>query len=170
MGTIDTVDYNKVKNYLESIANAYKKVDTFIGFNEQELHTELNKKRGPEGVLMVLFKYEGQLNGNNQRTLAGRVIHFAILKDVKKDDFDQEAQVIGECENIGLAIVSRIYYDSREEDSKWLYKNFDQNTVEFNEIRLKSSKGLVGMEFSFTLKTPQPLTLNVDDWDDLDAI
>ncbi|KZS41917.1 hypothetical protein AWE51_00275 [Aquimarina aggregata] len=164
----NSLDYHKVKRYLQAKADAYSKVDTFLGFNEQELHIELNKKCGPEGVLMVLFKYEGQLNGNNQRTLAGRVIHFAILKDVKKDDFDMESQVIGECENIGFSIVSRIYYDSRREDSEWLYKNFDQNTVEFNEIRLKSSRGLVGMEFSFTLKTPQPLTLNIDDWSDLD--
>ncbi len=166
----NTLDYYKIKVYLKSLADNYTKIDAFIGYNEEELHSEINKKYGISGTILVPFKYEGSLNGNNQRTLAGRIIHFAVLQQYKKGDYDLESRVIADCENIGLAVLSRIAYDSKKPDSNWLYKNFDQNTVEFNEIRLESSAGLVGMEFSFQLKTPQPLSLIVNDWLDIDSI
>ncbi|WP_281991403.1 hypothetical protein [Aquimarina aggregata] len=171
MGTSEVVDYDKVKSYLKKISESYSKVDKFIGFNEKELHIELNKKKGIPGTLLSPFKYEGSLNGNNQRTLAGRVIHFGVLRSISKiDDYDLESATIAECENIGFGVLSRIYYDSKNPNSKWLYKNFDQNTVEFNELRLKSALGLVGMEFAFTLKTSQPLVLDVNEWSDIDTL
>ncbi|TSE02925.1 hypothetical protein [Aquimarina algiphila] len=167
----ERLDYNKVKTYLESLASYCTEIDNFVGYNEQELHDKLNTKRGIQGKLLTIFKYEGVLNGNDQRTLAGRVIHFGIVQSISKaDDYALESSTIADCERVGFKVLSRIYYDSKKPDSQWLYKNFDQNNVEFNEIRLKSSLGLVGMEFSLTLKTKQPLTIDVNDWSDIDSL
>ncbi|WP_271730017.1 hypothetical protein [Aquimarina algiphila] len=167
----ERLDYNKIKEYLGTLASSCSEIDDFVGYNEQELHDLLSSKYGISGKLLTIFKYEGALNGNDQRTLAGRVIHFGILESISKvDDYTLEASTIADCERVGFKVLSRIAYDSKRPDSKWLYKNFDQNTVEFNEIRLKSNLGLVGMEFSLTLKTKQPLTIDVNDWSDIDSL
>ncbi len=167
----ERLDYNKVKEYLKSLASSCTEINNFVGYNEQELHDVLNSKYGIQGKLLTIFKYEGALNGNDQRTLAGRVIHFGVLEPISKvGDYTLEASTIADCERVGFKVLSRINYDSKKPDSKWLYKNFDQNTVEFNEIRLKSSLGLVGMEFSLTLRTKQPLTIDINDWNDIDSL
>lgn len=166
----ETVDYHKVREYLEGIASTCKDIDFFIGFSEKELHTILGRKDSPEGVLLIPYKYEGSLNGNNQRTLAGRMIHFAVLQTTTQHDFIEESKRIATCENIGFKVLGRIHYDSRKVDSRWLYDNFDKNTVEFHEIRYKTGMGLVGMEFVFELKTPQPLGIDPADWTDIDSL
>ncbi len=171
MNTNNTVDYDKIKQYLKNLSESYSRIDTFIGFNALELQSSLKMLAKENITALVPFAYEGSLNGNNQRTLSGRNIQFGIVRSISNtNDFNLESQIIADCENIGLGLLSRIHYDSKKPTSQWLYKNFDQNTVEFKEIRLKTAIGLVGTEFTFTLKTPQPLTVDINEWSDLEEL
>lgn len=164
------LDIHIIREYFEQLVQHHTRINHFVGFKEEELATLLTRKKSPEGLILALFQYNAGLKGNHQRTQASRTIHFAVLQYAKKGDYVQNSMALAECENAGLGVLSRIWYDSKKNICEWLYNRFDQNTVKFNEIPLKSHLGLVGMEFIFELSAAQPLTIDVNDWEDIDEI
>ena len=165
------LNYNIVKEYFNYLATNHKNINSFVGYSAEELATELRKIKGLPDPILVLYNYEGKLDGNNQRTFANRTISFAILKQVEKvDDFTVQYQAIADCEELGLSVLSRIHYDSKGKKIEWLYNNFIKDSVRFNEVKYKSSEGLFGMEFSFDLKTLEPLSIVADDWEDIESV
>lgn len=162
------VTYTTVKEYFKSLSTNHKDINSFVGYAAEELASEMAKLRGLSTPVLVLFNYEGKLDGNKQRTLANRTISFAILKSVtKKDDFTEQYSVIAECEVLGLSVMSRINYDSKYVKDHWLHNNFMQETVRFNEVKYRGKEALFGMEFFFDIKTSEPLTININNWVDL---
>lgn len=162
------LNYNIVKEYFNELATNQKNINSFVGYSAEELATELGKLKGLPSPILVLYNYEGKLDGNNQRTFANRTISFAVLKQIKKlDDYTAQYKAIADCEELGLSVLSRINYDSKGKKIEWLYNNFIKDSVRFNEVRYKSSEGLFGMEFTFDLKTLEPLSIIAEDWEDI---
>lgn len=162
------LNYNIVKEYFKGLATKHKNINSFVGYSAEELATELAKVKGLASPTLVLYNYEGKLDGNNQRTFANRTISFAILKQVKKlDDFTAQYQAIADAEGLGLSVLSRINYDSKKGEIAWLSQNFIKDSVRFNEIKYKGQGGLFGMEFTFDLKTLEPLSIIAEDWEDI---
>lgn len=165
------ITYNTILEYFKSLAKNHIAINSFIGYSPMELSTKMNTVKGIEYPALVLYNYEGKLDGNKQRTIAQRTISFAVVKHVKKlDNFDEQYTAIAESEVIGLAILSRINYDSKGNKVEWLYNNFLKESVHFNEVKLKGTDGLFGMEFSFDLKIPEPLSIVAEEWADIDSI
>jgi hypothetical protein len=162
------LNYKICLDYFKDLVTQHKIIKSFVGYSAEELATEMAKIKGIPDPILVLYNYEGKLDGNNQRTFANRTISFAILKQVKKvDDFTAQYQAIADCEELGLSVLSRVNYDSKGKKVEWLYNNFIKDSVRFNEVKYKSSEGLFGMEFSFDLKTLEPLSIVADDWEDI---
>ncbi|CAL2105480.1 conserved hypothetical protein [Tenacibaculum sp. 190524A02b] len=165
------LDYNIIKEYFGNLVENHVEIKSFIGYSSEELAMNLAKVKGIESPMLVLFDYQGKLDGNNQRTFASRTISFAVLQQVNKlDDFTKQYEAVASCESLGLSFLSRIYYDSKLSKLKWLYNNFVKDSVRFNEVRYKSGNGLFGMEFTFNLKTHEPLSVNPSVWKDIDQI
>lgn len=163
--------YEILMEYFKYLSKNHADINSFVGYSSLEFQTEIKKVKGLEDYILVLYNYEGKLDGNNQRTISQRSISFAILKQVKKvHDFVGQYKAIAECEVIGLEVLSRINYDSKLDDVKWLYNNFVKESVNFKEVGLKTENGLFGMEFYFDIKTPEPLTILAEKWDDIDSV
>lgn len=71
---------------------------------------------------------------------------------------------------MGFSVLSRINYDSKTNKVAWLYNNFLKNSVRFNEVKYKGQDSLFGMEFTFDLKTQEPLSIVADDWKGVDVV
>lgn len=166
---MELLDYEKLKKYMKLRCDSCSLVDYFLGYDEQELTHYISSVGIHEKTIVVMLEYKGALSGNNQRTLSGREVRFAVLRK-GGGGFEKDTSQVAICENVGFVLLSRILYDSRFPESEWLYDNFDQDTVEFMDIRSLTVSNLIGMEFGFELKTPQPLNLNPDDWEDIDFV
>jgi hypothetical protein len=162
------VTYKTIHDYFKTLGENHKTIETFVGYSPEELAVQMGKLKGFKTPMMVLFNYEGKLDGNQQRTFATRTISFAILKTVvKPDNFTEQYNAIAESEVLGLSVLSRINYDSKCKNVEWLHNNFLKESVRFNEIKFKGKEALFGMEFFFDLKTPEPLVIEENNWNDI---
>ncbi len=162
--------YQKLADYMKALADNHTAINSFISYSEKELATEMRKRQALTYPALVLFGYSGKLDGNKQRTFAERSIAFAIVSKVnKRDDFQAQYQAINDAEQIGLSILSRINYDSKQPVMEWLYNAFDKNSVRFSEITGRETDNLFGMEFHFELKNKEPLIIDAADWADIDT-
>ena len=162
------VTYIAILEYFRMLADNHSQIQSFIGYSPLALQSKISSMKGLETPTLVLYDYEGRLDGNNQRTIAQRTISFALVESVKHgDDFDGQYESISVCEGIGLSVLSRINFESKKSDLKWLYNNFVKDSVRFNEIKLKGKDGMFGMQFSFDLRISEPLVINPCDWKDI---
>jgi hypothetical protein len=158
-------------DYFKDLAKNHADINSFVGYSSLDFQTQINTVKGLDDFILVLYNYEAKLEGNNQRTISQRSISFAILKKVKElHDFNAQYKAIAECEVIGLEVLSRVNYDSKLDEVKWLYNNFVKESVNFKEVGLKTESGLFGMEFFFDIKTPEPLTILAEKWDDIESV
>lgn len=160
------LSYDKVISYFKDLVELNLYLKNFVAFSPQELSVKATGKRGLNGYTLALFQYTATLDGNKQRTLGKRTIGFAIVNPTSNDDFKAQYKTIAEAEQIGLTVISRINYDSKQ-PKHWLYNNFDKASVRFNEITASESDNFYGMEFFFQVRTWEPLNLDPNDWEDI---
>lgn len=156
--------YEILKNYLKKLSEKNKRINDFSGFTYTELSAKVsgNNMRYPA---MVLNSYKGRLKGVSQRTFNVREISFSILIQTSGNVLDIETKQ-ALAESIGLSVLQRIHTESQENEVKWLYRNFDANTVEYSEIEYDNKDRVTGMEFYFDLKTKQNFEMDLNDWSD----
>jgi hypothetical protein len=163
--------YKGILDYFNYLATNHKQIKSFVGFSYNELMDKISAYDSPDYPMLVLFAYEGGLNANKQRTIAKREVGFSILMQPNDPrDNAERYNLIGQAEEIGFQVLSRINHDSLVENPNfsWLYRNFIKDNVSFNELFLETNQSLCGMEFKITLETPEPIPLKQEDW--LDTI
>lgn len=160
------LSYKKVNDYLADLANKHTDINDFVGTSPVELANKADTVNGLRTTL-VFYDYNGKLSGNEQRTFNNRRIGFSvIIPGVKADDFAAQDLAIDTCEAIGLEVMSRINVQSKMQDIGWLYNNFLKESVTMETIRAEDGVAFWGMDFSFELKTLEPLVVNPDKWSD----
>lgn len=159
-----TLNYEILTAYLKNLANQHKLINDFTGFTFKEFKS---KAAGPglKYPALVLDGYKGKLQGTTQRTFNQREITFSIVIKCS-DNFLEIEKAQAMAEQIGLSIFSRINYDSLNLKNHWLYKNFDQDSVVYDEIDFDNKDGVTGLKFGFDLKTKQPFSMNKFNWID----
>ena len=169
---MNILTYNELKEYLAHLATQHHGITSFVGWSRLELHNELGKLRGEKFPMLCLFEYEGKLTGNEQRTFNSRTVGFSIFSGgISTNDFAAQYSAISQAETYGLELLARINYDSnRLNSTHWLYKNFNKNTVRFEQLRASEQAMAYGMEFFFDLKVPQPFAVTAANWADLDSV
>lgn len=162
-------NFKKINDYFAGLVDATDKVKKFISVSERELMTALNKTTKTDDPFLVLFGYEGKLNGNNQRTIGVRTVSFSILFRVADaNDFADQYEKINQAEEIGLQFLSRINYDSRSGEVDWLFNAFRKESVSFSEVSYQTASGLFGCEFHFDIEVKNPLIADNNFWTDKD--
>lgn len=162
------LSFKKVNDYFEELATKHVDINDFVGTSPVEL---ANKAASVDGLktTLVFYDYYGKLSGNDQRTFNNRKISFSVVETgVRADDFPAQDNAIDKCEAIGLEVLSRINVWSKMPESGWLYKNFEKETATWEQVRSEGSEGFWGMDFSFELKTIEPLVVDPSKWSDGD--
>ncbi|NRT11538.1 hypothetical protein [Flavobacterium sp. 14A] len=160
------LSYKKVNAYFEDLATKHFDIDDYCGTSPSELGSKSDSTLGLRTTL-VFYDYSGKLSGNEQRTFNNRAVSFSIvIPGVKLDDYRGQDDAIDKCEAIGLEVLSRINIQSKMPEIGWLYNNFVKESVTMATIRNEEAIGFWGMDFSFELKTLEPLVVNPDKWSD----
>lgn len=163
------LSFKIVNDYFEDLANKHVDINDFVGTSPLELANKADSVDGLKTTL-VFYDYYGKLSGNDQRTFNSRKISFSIVETgVQVDDFPAQDIAIDKCEAIGLEVLSRINIWSKMPQSGWLYKNFDKESVSMEQVRSEGSEGFWGMDFTFELKTLEPLVVDPAKWSDGDV-
>lgn len=160
--------FKKISQYFESLVAATPKVSKFISVSQKELHQVLSTSE--PGPFLVLFGFEGKLDGNNQRTIGTRTISFCIVfKVADPNNYKDQYDKVNEAEEIGLQFLARINQDAHATSTlEWLRGAFKKDSVKFSEITLKTGHGLFGCEFHFDLELTNPLIADSNFWTDKD--
>lgn len=85
----------------------------------------------------------------------------------KSDDFTGQTAAIDKAEEIALKVLSRISFDSNTIGSL-IYNSFLKGSVEITPVELSAND--FGVEVFFDLKSPQSLSIELQDWDDFTKI
>ncbi|MFA7448739.1 MAG: hypothetical protein WCY77_09905 [Weeksellaceae bacterium] len=162
--------FKRVKDYLEALVEDTDEIAEFVGTSESELMTKLQTITDASKPLLIFFGYEGNLEGQKQRTFGPRTISFSIVYPITdQNNYALQYQRINDAESIGLEVLARINYDSTLEGAvDWLYNSFEKDSCKFHEITYKTPIGLVGHEFFFDLKFNNALTPTPSFWKDRD--
>lgn len=162
--------FKKVNDYFSYLVSQAPAIKKFISVSERELQSVLSKTTKQDDPFLVLFGYEGTLDGNNQRTIGTRTVSFAILFRVTDpNNFADQYSKINQAEEIGLQVLSRINQDSHPSAGiNWLMNSFKKDSVKFSEVTYETANGLFGCEFHFDLEVKNPLTADSDFWLDRD--
>lgn len=162
--------FAQISTYFAYLVSVTPHIKNFVGTSERELLSMLNKTNRKDDPFLVLFGYEGKLDGNNQRTIGTRTVSFSILFRVTDaDNFADQYEKINRAEDLGLQVLARINQDSQPKGGvDWLKGAFRKDSVRFSEVSYQTANGLFGCEFHFDLEAANPLIADSDFWTDKD--
>ncbi|MDV3668232.1 hypothetical protein CMU39_09365 [Elizabethkingia anophelis] len=162
--------YKTVKDYFENLVDKSNFLNGFAGFFQRELISKLTANKDTLKIkppYLALFSYNINLEGGEQNTQALRKIGYAIIFNKVGTDFEQQYQAIEDAEKMAIKILARIKYDNNRKDY-FLWNSLIKDSIQISPIELET--GDFGAEVFFTLKNPQSLQLDPDDWKDIDSV
>lgn len=159
----------KVSDYLAGIVEKNADLVHYVGTNKEQLLNLMNSKAGITGPVLSFYGYRWKLDGNSQRTFNTRVISFAILiAGVGIEDYEAQDEAVSLAEAIGLEVLSYIYQEAQLPETGWLYNNLSKDSITAEEIAMRDTEALFGMDFSFELRVADPLVVTKTKWTDGD--
>lgn len=165
------LNFQMVEDYMKSLQQKNVDLEDFVGTSVTELANKLSRAGGLKSPFLLLYKVSSILSGNDQRTFNTRKISFVVgFAGVNVDDYEQIKTKKATAEAIGLEILSRINYDSKKPETEWLYNKFLKDSIEYEDYQDEEVEGLVGIDFSFEIKVPEPLVATPNKWSDGDTI
>lgn len=157
----------KVSDYLKGIVQKNADLVHYVGTNKEELTNLIHSKAGITGPVLNFYGYRWKLEGNSQRTFNARVVSFAVLiAGVDIEDYQAQDEAVSSAEAIGLEVLSYIYQEAQLPETGWLYNNLTKESITADEIAMRDTAALFGMDFSFELKVSEPLVVNKTKWTD----
>lgn len=157
--------YLQVHNYFKDLVSQSNFLNDFVGLFDREWATRTNSPAGIQSPVLTLYKYDLGFEGSGNNTIAVRKVALSIIFNDVKDDFASQYQAIQDAEALALKLVSRINHDNYVRNHL-LYNSFLKETVEMFPEELSAKQ--FGVSVMFSIKNPQVLSLNPDDWKDLD--
>lgn len=163
------LSFNKVDDYFKDLATKHVDIKDYCSTSVEELANKMATVAGLQTPCLVFFDYYGKLSGSEQRTFNNRSLAFSIIyTGVKPLDHQSQRNAVTNAEQIGLEVLSRINIQSKMPNIGWLYKNFDKESVTYDEVLAEGQEGFYGMEFHFDLKVLEPLVVDPAKWSDGD--
>lgn len=101
-------------------------------------------------------------------TVIGRMFAFTILENPQNNNFDDQNEKLDVCERIGLKIIARMRYDNAD-PSSFLYRRLQVESIKFHKVGPLYTENLYGYRFTGTLKDNESLTVDPDDWSDINS-
>lgn len=160
--------YLRLKDYMQHLATQHTAIQAFAGYSNRDLLTQVASRDGIASPYLALFDYKLSLFGPEQRTVATRKLGFAImLNQVNTNDFQAQYTAIDQAETIALQIIARIRYDNNQKNH-FLWNAFIKESVKINPVELSANS--YGVEVFIHFKNPQALSLQPDNWKDVDTV
>lgn len=160
--------YLEIKHYFKQLVENSNFLKDFSGYFNRELQNVIGSFDGVGNPYLALYKYKLGLEGPEQNTVAVRKIGFAIMFDnVDSEDFELQYKSVDDAEQFALKVISRIKYDNNLKNHI-LFNSFIKDSVQILPVELSNTS--FGVEVLLSLKNKQSLTLNTEDWKDINSI
>ena len=119
---------------------------------------------------MTVESPEGDAAESNvSNSVIGRAPAFTIYQKPQRGNYQQQTEMLDECERIGLKIIARMRHDARIPEHL-LYNRFLASSVKWVKVGPVFSELLYGYRFSFEIKDNEALKVNPEDWSDIDSV
>lgn len=162
--------HKPIVDYFESLN------ENLIDFNENSFfRMDLDELFGAfrSGITFPCMTTESPEGDAGDSTLSNSVIGrfwaFTIYQNPERGNAQQLNQMLDECEQIGLKIVSRMRLDARNPEHL-LYNKFKVASVKWVKVGPVFTENLYGYRFSGEFKDNEALTVKAEDWIDLDTV
>lgn len=160
--------YLKIKKYFEKLVKNHCGICSFSGYFNRDLQHQESTFDGISSPYLALFKYELGLEGPKQNTIAVRKVAFALMfNDIPADDFEAQYTAIDNAEQLALQVLARVQLDNNNKNHL-LYNTFLKDSVRVLPVELSNTA--FGVEVYFSLKNPQKLTVDPNEWKDIDKV
>jgi len=117
---------------------------------------------------MVVESPEGDTEGSSiHSSKVNRTFYFSIYQKCRAGNFEQQNEILDECERIGLKIIARMRYDARI-PNHFLHNKFQSETVKWVKEGPIFTEALYGFQFTGIIAGDESLKLDAADWDDID--
>ncbi len=161
--------YLKLKDYFRNLVEQSHFINDFSGYFARELHNKQSSFNNFQSPCLALFGYSMGMDGEDLSNVAVRKMNFGIIfNDIPPDDFESQYTAIDKAEALAIKVVARMRLDSNN-PNHFLHTAFIKNSVEITPVEL-DGVGLFGVEVSFQIKNIQSLSVNPDDWKDINKV
>jgi hypothetical protein len=156
-------------DYFESL-NANLKDFPEKSFFRQDLNEIMGAIRsGINFPAMAVESPDGDGEGSiEQNSVIGRMFAFTVYMNPEEENFQQQNEMLDLCERIGKKVLARMRYDARV-PGHLLHNKFKVSTVKWIKVGPVFTDLLYGYRFTGMIEGSEPLTLDVEDWDDITA-
>jgi len=142
--------------------------DSFFRQDLDEIYGAFRK--GINFPCMAVESPEGDAEESSMNnSVIGRMFAFVVYMNPKAGNFEQQNDMLDQCERIGKKLVSRMRYDARIEDNI-LHDRFEASSVSWVKVGPVFNEMLYGYRFSGFIKGSESLKVDAADWEDLDLI
>ncbi|MGV4460721.1 hypothetical protein ACQ1Q5_04190 [Ornithobacterium rhinotracheale] len=160
--------YLKLYEYFQKIAEANVHIQGFAGYFQRDLENKLKSYAGLSSPYLALWHYEKGYQGEGRNTLAVISLGYVVLRnDVAPDDIEAQYRAIDECEQIAKSVNARLRFDNHNQ-KHFLFNAYLKEQTKITPIEMIGTGFGVQVEVFF--KNPEHLTLNPDDWSDIDSV
>ena len=107
-------------------------------------------------------------DSNISNSVLGHDFAFTIWKNPRMGDFAGQNTDLGDCERIGLKVLSRLRYDARV-PAALIYNSFKVSSVKAIKVGPLFNENIYGYRFTGTFINNNALIIDPSDWSDLDS-
>lgn len=111
---------------------------------------------------------DGDAEGSSTNSsVSGRMFAFTVYHRPTRGNFQEQNELLDECERIGLKIVARMRHDARIPTHP-LYNKFSAETAKWMKVGPIFNEELHGYRFTGMIKGEESLKIDAADWSDID--
>ena len=155
------VTHKPIVQFHKEVAAAHVGINGFYRFNMSEITGKF--RSGVETPALLLESHSSALSGNGVANFNHRAISFLVMDFAGKiTDYDKQEEVLNECENICLDIISlMIKYNS--DKTHWLFGKFDVSKVQIEKVG-PLWDNMYGWNVIYTLKNQEKMCFDESKW------
>ncbi len=159
--------HKQISDYMKQLSVLNDNINSFFRFNISDIQGGIRAKINFPA--MALESPEGNFVGSNtNNSLDSKLFAFTIFDKPSRGNFDQEDDMLDDCELIGKQILARMRYDSLVPASV-IYRLFKLEKVQYHKVGPVFTDHLFGYRFEVELSDAKVnMQINPADWSDLD--
>ncbi|MAF36840.1 hypothetical protein CL622_07015 [archaeon] len=155
-------------NYMQSLADNLNGLNDFFRIDLTEIRQGF--RSGVQMPCMALESYEGDFSQSSiQQSVNIRTWAFTIFDNPANRDFNDQNQKLSGVEQLGLKILARMRKDSLT-PGHILHNLFYVEDCRYSKVGPLFTEKLYGYRFVGQFLMHQPLTVNPEDWQDIDTV
>ncbi len=162
--------HKPIIDYFESLNTALKDFPDKSFFRMDLSEIKGGIRSGIKFPCMTVESPDGNGEGSTSNSsVAGRMFAFTIYMNPKQTNYQEQNEMIDQCEQIGKKILSRMRLDNSNPDHL-LYGKFSIDSCRWHKVGPIFTQMLYGYRFTGLISGTESFKVNKEDWEDLETV